>query len=110
MNKTLVLSSLMLWTSAALSADDDWLEQIRQKHAVPAIAAAAMREGALVTSAATGTREFGGSEPVTLEDLWHIGSCTKSMTATLAGIMHDEGKVRWEMKIGEVLPHLLAAI
>jgi len=65
-----------------------------------------MREGKVVEIAATGSRQFGESQPVTNDDLWHLGSCTKSMTATLAGIMHDEGKVRWEMKIADVLPEL----
>jgi CubicO group peptidase (beta-lactamase class C family) len=94
----------------AASAADDWLESVRQKYGVPAIAAAAMREGQLVEISATGSRQFGESPVVTTDDLWHIGSCTKSMTATLAGVMHDEGKVRWEMKIGEVLPELKARL
>jgi len=88
------------------SAENDWLEEVRKKHGVPALAAAAMRDGNVVKLAVTGTRQFGESGVVTETDLWHIGSCTKSMTATLAGVLRDEGKVRWEMKIGEALPEL----
>jgi CubicO group peptidase (beta-lactamase class C family) len=106
MNTAIVLSCLAMLTLASRAAEDDWLEQIRVRHGVPGLAAAAMREGSLVKLAATGTREFGGSDAVTKDDLWHIGSCTKSITATLAGVMHDEGNVRWEMKIAEVLPEL----
>jgi CubicO group peptidase (beta-lactamase class C family) len=41
---------------------------------------------------------------VTTADHWHIASCTKSMTATLTGILVDAGKLRWEMSIAEALP------
>ena len=57
------------------------LEAIREKHKLPAIAAAAMKDGKLVAIGATGLRRVGGTERVTAEDKWHIGSCTKSMTA-----------------------------
>jgi len=80
------------------------LEALRQKHGVPALGAAVMVEGELRFLGVTGVRMVGSGTPVTTNDLWHLGSCTKSMTATLAGIMVDEGKVRWDMKITEVLP------
>jgi CubicO group peptidase (beta-lactamase class C family) len=106
-----LLSTILTFSISALVASgaDDWLDAIRQKHGVPALAGAAMREGQLVMVAATGVRQFGDSHMVTTQDLWHIGSCTKSMTGTLAGVMHDEGKVRWDMKIAEVLPELKEA-
>lgn len=82
------------------------LDKLREKHQVPALAAAAMHEGELVAFGVSGVRQFGQGEPVTTGDLWHIGSCTKSMTATLAGILVDEGKARWDMKIADALPEL----
>ena len=36
----------------------------------------------------------------------HIGSCTKSMTATLAAILIDEGRLKWKTRIPEVFPDL----
>ena len=39
-------------------------------------------------------------------DVFHIGSCTKSMTATLTAILIDEGKLRWDTTIAEVFPEL----
>jgi CubicO group peptidase (beta-lactamase class C family) len=82
------------------------LNALREKHQVPALAAAAMHDGELVALGVSGMRQFGQGDPVTTNDLWHIGSCTKSMTATLAGILVDEGKARWDMKIADVLPEL----
>jgi CubicO group peptidase (beta-lactamase class C family) len=44
--------------------------------------------------------------PVTLEDLWHLGSDTKIMTSTLAAIMIEQGKLEWNSTVSEVFPDL----
>lgn len=82
------------------------LDTLREKHAVPALGAAAMRGGEIVALGVSGVREFGKADAVTTNDLWHLGSCTKSMTATLAGVLVEEGKARWDMKIADALPEL----
>ncbi len=46
---------------------------------------------------------LGRNIKVTLDDRFHIGSDTKAMTATLAGMLVEEGKLRWDSTIGEVL-------
>lgn len=80
------------------------LETLREKHKLPALAAAAVREGAIVESAAVGVRKQGASDAVTIDDKWHIGSCTKSMTATLAAMLVEEGKLQWSTTVAEVFP------
>ncbi|MEW6160123.1 MAG: serine hydrolase domain-containing protein, partial [Verrucomicrobiota bacterium] len=42
----------------------------------------------------------------TLADRWHIGSCTKSMTATLAAMLVEEGKISWTTTVDEMFPEL----
>jgi D-alanyl-D-alanine carboxypeptidase len=37
-------------------------------------------------------------------DLFPVGSLTKSMTATLAAMLVDEGRLRWDSRVLEVLP------
>jgi CubicO group peptidase (beta-lactamase class C family) len=51
-------------------------------------------------------RKQGDPTPVTTNDVFHIGYCTKSMTATLAAMLIEEGKLRWDTTIGEVFPDL----
>jgi CubicO group peptidase (beta-lactamase class C family) len=41
---------------------------------------------------------------VTLDDRWHLGSCTKSMTASLAAMLIEDGLLRWDTTVGEILP------
>ena len=99
-----------LATPASSRAEDvsTMLAAIREKHQVPALAAAAVRGEELIAIGATGIREHGKSEPVTIDDLWHIGSCTKSMTATLAAMLVEEGKLKWDSTIASVLPAMRA--
>jgi CubicO group peptidase (beta-lactamase class C family) len=48
----------------------------------------------------------GGIERVTLDDKWHLGSCTKSMTATLAAILVERGTLKWGTTVAEALPKM----
>lgn len=85
---------------------DAELEAIRAKHQLPALAALAMIGGEVRVNGAVGLRRLGGTEPVTRNDKWHIGSCTKSMTATLAAMLVEQGALRWDTRVGEVFPEL----
>src|SRR5947207_11583533 len=60
----------------------DTLEGIRAKHDLPALATAVVLGGRTVAVAAVGVRKYGEQVPVTARDQFHIGSDTKSMTAT----------------------------
>ncbi|WP_025312080.1 serine hydrolase domain-containing protein [Roseicyclus elongatus] len=53
--------------------------------------------------AVAGVRRSDADAPVEAADLWHLGSLTKSMTATLAARMVDAGAVDWSTPIGAVL-------
>jgi CubicO group peptidase (beta-lactamase class C family) len=83
-----------------LSSD---LELVRAKSSLPALAAAVVRKGALIASGVTGVRAHGSDIQATINDRFHIGSDTKAMTAILAGILVDEGKLQWTSTIGDVL-------
>jgi CubicO group peptidase (beta-lactamase class C family) len=82
------------------------LEAIRKKYELPAMALIVVKGGKICERDAVGVRKFGDPTPVTTNDIFHIGSCTKSMTATLAAILIEEGKLRWDTTIAEVFPEL----
>jgi len=82
------------------------LEEIRKEHGLPALAVVAMRHGRIVVNVATGVRKLGAPKAVTSNDQWHLGSLTKSMTATLAGMIVDEGKLAWQSTVGEIFPEM----
>lgn len=50
-----------------------------------------------------GLRAIGHDTPAQQDDLWHIGSLTKSMTATLVARLVEQGLISWETPVGDVL-------
>ena len=82
------------------------LENLRQKHDLPALAVVVVKDGKICDRAAVGVRKSDNPTLVTTNDLFHIGSCTKSMTATLTALLIEEGQLRWNTTIGEVFPEL----
>lgn len=79
---------------------------IRKKYDLPALAVVVAKGGKICDQAAVGVRKLGDSTPVTIDDQFHIGSCTKSMTATLAAMFIEENKLRWDSTIAEMFPEL----
>jgi len=86
------------------------LESVREKHKIPGIAVVVVKDGQICDRAAAGIRKSGESVLVTTNDLFHIGSCTKSMTATLAAVLIEEGKLRWDTTIASIFPELKGKI
>ncbi len=80
------------------------LEPIRAKHGLPALAGAILRGDRIVAIGATGVRRQGDPTKVTPQDLWHLGSCTKSMTATLIARLVDRGVLSWDATVAEAFP------
>ncbi|MEI2727430.1 MAG: serine hydrolase domain-containing protein [Verrucomicrobiota bacterium] len=81
------------------------LEQIRSTRNVPALASAVVRSNRIIGLGAVGWRKWNiTNAPVTLADKWHHGSNTKSMTATLAAMLVEEGRIQWSNTMAEVFP------
>jgi CubicO group peptidase (beta-lactamase class C family) len=74
-----------------------------QKHKLPGMAAAVVEGGRITAIGAAGVRCRGHQERITSDDLFHIGSDTKSMTATLIAVLVEEGKLRWNSTPAQVL-------
>lgn len=107
--KIVLISIVMLAAVSAPVAFGDvakTLESIRKKHDLPALAVVVVKDGRICDRAAVGIRKWGDPAPVTTNDVFHIGSCTKSMTATLTAMLIEDGKLRWDTKIAEVFPDL----
>jgi CubicO group peptidase (beta-lactamase class C family) len=106
MNSQVFALALLAMTIGMEAESDDVtesLEGIRKRHDVPALAAAAVRDGQIFEIGATGLRRAGSDDMVTLDDRWHLGSCTKSMTASLAAMLIEDGILRWDTTVGETL-------
>jgi CubicO group peptidase (beta-lactamase class C family) len=89
---------------------DRLLDPIRKQHDLPALAAAVVQGGRTVAIGAVGFRKYGEHVKVTSADPFHIGSCTKSMTATLIGLLVEQGRLSWDTTIANVFPELSSSM
>jgi CubicO group peptidase (beta-lactamase class C family) len=89
----------------SLRADDlaPMLQPILADSKLPSIAAAVVIGDKIESTGATGVRKLGDPTPVTVNDKYHLGSCTKTMTAALTAMLVKEGLLTWQTTIGEVL-------
>jgi len=82
------------------------LQPIRQKYNLPAMSAAVVTGDGLKLAGAVGVRQRGTEIPVTLDDLWHLGSDGKIMTSTLIARLVERGQLRWDITLAEVFPEI----
>jgi CubicO group peptidase (beta-lactamase class C family) len=66
------------------------------------MAAAVLRGERIIARGAAGVRKRGTTECITLDNQFHLGSCTKAMTATLVAMLVEEGKLNWTTTLGEL--------
>ncbi|NOR44284.1 MAG: serine hydrolase [Candidatus Delongbacteria bacterium] len=92
--------------SKEMSYIDKELEKVIQdKKAVGMIAAVISSDG-IIEIGVAGVRKAGTSVAMTDNDLVHIGSCSKAMTATMLATLVKDGKLSWDMKLVEAIPEL----
>lgn len=96
----------VLGTAKAQPSLDSLLSPYLTRYDLPAIAAAVVKDGKVISAGAVGTRKAGAKIPVTPHDRFHIGSDTKAMTALLAAMLVEEGKLRWDSTLAETFPEL----
>lgn len=80
----------------------DLLLPIRDKASIPALAAVAIKGGQIIAQGCAGVRAVSDLDEVTINDKFHLGSCTKAMTATMIARLVDRGVMRWDMTLGQV--------
>lgn len=91
---------------AGAVAMDDLSARLRpalEEAALPGLVAAVVKDGEIVAAGAVGLRALGHDDAATVADRIHVGSNGKAMTALLAGMMVEEGRLRWDSTLGEVL-------
>ncbi|CAF2430540.1 unnamed protein product [Rotaria sp. Silwood2] len=85
-----------------VSAD---LTLIRVYYNMPGLSALALKKGEIVAQGASGYRRQGDSTPLLVTDPINLGSCSKWMTATLAGRLVDRKVLSWTTQIRECFPN-----
>ncbi|MCL2105106.1 MAG: beta-lactamase family protein [Kiritimatiellaeota bacterium] len=78
-------------------AVQECVEEVREKHGLPSLAAAVITDKGLQAWGMTGV-------PTNAPVLWHLGSNTKAMTASLVGLLVEQGRISWDMRIADIFP------
>jgi CubicO group peptidase (beta-lactamase class C family) len=90
--------------SRELRGFDQLVTSAMQEWKVPGLAIAVVRDTTVLLSRGYGHRDAGRQLPVTSHTRFAIGSVTKSFTATVLGMLVDEGRLDWDKPVREYLP------
>ncbi len=87
---------------------DALLAPLLEQFDVPALGGAVIDlEKGLVAIGVSGVRARGSDARVEVDDRWHLGSCTKAMTATLAARLVAAGKISFDTTVADAFPALV---
>lgn len=113
MFKWICVFSILSTAAFAQDTSDDaalqaLVDEVYAAHEVVALGAAFVNTSGATAIAVTGIRAHGHPYEVTEDDLWHIGSDTKAMTASLIARLVEEDLLSWDATLPELLPDLAA--
>jgi CubicO group peptidase (beta-lactamase class C family) len=97
--------AILLAATASVQSQVDvsaTLEPVRVNYHLPGLSAMAVKEGRIVAQGATGFRRQDQSTPLLITDPVNIGSCTKWVTATIAGRLVDRGLIGWNTRVRDL--------
>ena len=95
-----------LQESNKLNYLENELEKVILEGKAPGMIGAIISSDGIIEIASAGVRKAGTSVAMTDNDLVHLGSCGKAMTATMIATLVAEGKMSWDMKLTEAIPEL----
>ena len=67
------------------------------------VGAVVLKNGNLLEAATIGQKQFETGFEIDLDERWHIGSITKSMTATMLARLVEQGELDWDDTIEDIL-------
>ena len=82
------------------------IESIRSEYDLPALAGVRLDGDTTTHQGVAGVRKIGSDARATVDDKWHLGSCTKAMTSTLVAIHVDDGLLNWTTTMEEIFPDI----
>lgn len=83
---------------------DRLTERVMKEFNVPGIAVAVVKDDLVVHVKGYGVRSISTGEKTDEHTLFAIASNTKAFTAAALGILIDEGKLRWDTKVADIIP------
>jgi len=82
------------------------LDSLRVEYNIPAIAYGVVRNDSIILQNVIGLRNIETKNKAKVDDLFHIGSNTKSFTSFIAGKLVEGGFINWNTKLFDVFPEM----
>jgi CubicO group peptidase (beta-lactamase class C family) len=83
---------------------------LRETYHLPAVELCVIDADGIVEAASGGVRKAEGTAAVEESDLFHLGSMTKAMTATMVSTLIQEGKLSWDMTMTQAFPAIASVM
>ena len=80
------------------------IAEARREAKLVGMGAIVVVDGEVVATAVDGERKTGSGVLLELDDQWHLGSITKSITATMIARLVEQGKMEWTETVGNAFP------
>lgn len=81
-----------------------YIEKNRVMYNVPGVAVVVVQGNEVVFAEGFGVKEAGGTDPVTPDTVFSVGSLTKTMTSMMTATLVDEGMIGWGTPVVDVMP------
>ena len=81
------------------------LESARERAHIPGMSIAIVKDDEVVWARGFGLADVDAERPADESTVYAIGSTTKAFTATLLGMLADEGKANWDDPVTQYLPY-----
>lgn len=95
--------SSLVYSSESLT---NHLNEIRTKAGIPGMVVSSYKDSQEYDSAVSGFKKSSNEQPIEKSDKLHLGSITKSMTATLIGKLVEENKLKWNSTLSELFEEI----
>ena len=111
-----IVSALLLALAVQAAASDRFsqldtrIEQMMKAGGVPGAAIAVVKDGVVLHTRGFGVTSIETNAPVTSKTLFRLGSTTKMFVALAVLKLADEGRLRLDQPVGELVPGLSALV
>ncbi|MBA2077465.1 serine hydrolase domain-containing protein [Rhodanobacter sp. PCA2] len=82
-----------------------WLDELDARHGVAGMATAVVIDDKVVFEHTLGFADASKQTPITPDTVFRLASLSKAFATAVTGVMVDSGKLRWDMKLVDVLPY-----
>jgi CubicO group peptidase (beta-lactamase class C family) len=106
LTSSIVVAQQQQSVEARLKGFDSYMEQVMKDWNAPGIAIGIVMGDKLVFAKGYGFRDYGKKLPYTATTTQPIASNTKLFTAVAAGLLVEEGKLRWDDPIKQFVPSI----